>query len=121
MRISFKNYSLVSVAHWPPATGGWTRLDGSLELHGDPRDESGVHKTADLAVDGARLAVDHEQRLVGGRDHVVTEDSGRRYRAVGVAPLRQRLRHRFSHARDHFHFACGQGERKKKQKQKLNN
>jgi len=78
----------------------------SLQLHGDPRDQSGMDQTSDLAVHRPGLAVDHEQRFVGRRDHVVTEDTRRGYRAVRVTPLRQRLEHGLAHAGDHFHFTC---------------
>lgn len=73
-----------------------------------------MDQTADLAVHRPGLAVDHEQSFVGRRDHVVTEDTGSGYWAVGVTPLRQRLKHSLAHAGDHFHFTCGQIKYKKR-------
>lgn len=76
-----------------------------LQLGGHPDDGARVHQAADLAVDGARLAVHHEHGLVCWAHHVVAEHAGRHDRTVRAVPLRQVRLHRSPNASDHLHFA----------------
>jgi len=66
-----------------------------------------MDQTADLAVHRPGFAVDHKQRFIGWRNHIVTENTGRGYWTVRVTPLRQRLEHGLAYAGDHFYFTCG--------------
>lgn len=84
-----------------------------LQLHSDPRDQSRMDQTTDLAVHRPGLAVDYKKCFVGRRNHVVTENTGRGYWTVGVAPLRQRLKHCLAYACDHFYFTCEPKKSKK--------
>lgn len=65
-----------------------------------------MNEPTDLAVHRSRLPVDHEQGLVGWRDHVVAEHSGGRDGPVRCVPLSEGRVHGSTHPRDHLHFTC---------------
>lgn len=71
----------------------------------NPADVARMHQAADLAVDGARVAVNDEDGFVGRTDEIGAEEAGAGNWTIRSSPLGQVAVKRFTNSRDNVHFS----------------